>query len=65
LLEALFKNYLVAAEGRFGIMNVKLTGAMNKKEVVIQPAVVADQTAISSPGSNKSFYVYQPPRLVR
>lgn len=47
------------------IMNVKLTGAMNKKEVVVQPAVVADSTAISNPGSNRSFYVYQPPRLVR
>lgn len=47
------------------IMNVRLTGAMNKKEVIVQPAVVADSTAISSPGSNRSFYVYQPPRLVR
>lgn len=47
------------------IMNVKLTGAMNNKAIVIQPAVVADQTAISRPGSSQSYYVYQPPRLVR
>jgi len=57
--------YTIVGFAGIRIMNVKLTGAMTKKEVVIQPAVVADQTAISSPGSSSSYYVYQPPRLVR
>ncbi len=51
---------------RFGgirIMNVKLTGAMSKKELIIQPAIVVDDAAISS-SEVVSNYVYAPPVLV-
>jgi hypothetical protein len=47
------------------IMNVKLTGPMKKKEVIIQPAFVIDDSAIAGAGSGSSYYVYQPARLVR
>lgn len=47
------------------IVNVKLTGAMSKKEVLIQPAFVIDAAAITGPGSGSSSFVYEPIRLVR
>ena len=47
------------------IVDVRLTGAMNSKRLLIQPAVVADKTAISKPGTSASEYVYRPPSLVR
>jgi len=47
------------------IMEVKLTGPMNKKRVVIQPAFVVDDAVITSPGSGSSYFVYEPVRLVR
>ncbi|MBI3469117.1 MAG: hypothetical protein HY000_39435 [Planctomycetes bacterium] len=47
------------------VMNVKLTGSMNKKQVVIQPAFVVDDSAMTGPGSGSSYFVYQPVRLVR
>ncbi len=45
------------------IVYVKLTGAMNQKKVLIQPAYAVDKTAIAGGGSSK--YVFQPPYLVR
>ena len=47
------------------IMDVKLTGPMSGKRVIVQPAVVVDDAAIAQNGADKSTYVYQPPRLVR
>lgn len=47
------------------IVYVKLTGSMNAKKVLIQPAICVDPTAVSDPGSNSSQYVYRPPMLVR
>lgn len=46
------------------IMNVKLTGAMSQKQVIIQPAMVVDDSAIVG-GTNQSRFVYQPPTLTR
>lgn len=46
------------------IMNVKLTGAMTQKQVIIQPAMVSDDTAITG-GTNRSRYVVAPPYLTR
>jgi hypothetical protein len=47
------------------IMEVKLTGAVSKKRVIIQPALVVDDSAIAGPSTGSSYYVYQPVRLVR
>ena len=48
------------------IMDVKLTGAMNNKHLVIQPAIVVDRTVITDPSADtESSFVHSPPRLVR
>jgi len=47
------------------IMNVQLTGSMNSKNVIIQPAYVVDDTVIAGPSTGSSHFVYQPPRLTR
>ena len=47
------------------IVNVRLTGAMEDKEVLVQPAFVSDDAAITGPGSGPSYFVYQPVHLVR
>lgn len=47
------------------IVNVRLTGSMKTKEVIIQPAAVHDTTVITNPGSTTSYSVYGPIRLVR
>lgn len=46
------------------IVNVKLTGSMNSKQLIIQPAMSVDPSAIAGDGGT-SWYVYQTPRLVR
>jgi hypothetical protein len=46
------------------IMHVKLTGAMSQKKVIIQPAMVSDDTALTG-GTHRSRYVVAPPRLSR
>jgi Flp pilus assembly protein TadG len=45
------------------IMDVKLTGSMSKKRVIIQPSHVMDDSAIA--GSGSSYFVYEPVRLSR
>jgi len=57
--------YTIVGFGGVRVMNVDLTGAMQKKHVTIQPAFVIDDSAIPSPGSGSSYFVYEPPRLVR
>jgi len=47
------------------IMEVKLTGSMNAKQVIIQPAFVVDEAAMTGPGSGSSHFVYKPVHLVR
>lgn len=47
------------------VMYVKLTGAMNSKAVIIQPAHVVTEGAITTSGSGTSYFVYQPVRLAR
>jgi len=46
------------------IMHVKMTGAANSKELIVQPAFVVDETAIGG-DSGSSYYVYRPVQLVR
>lgn len=47
------------------IVNVKLTGAMKSKALIVQPAVVVDPTATSSGYSGISYNVYEPVQLVQ
>jgi hypothetical protein len=47
------------------IMDVKLTGSMSSKKVIIQPAMVVDDSALAGPANESSYFVYQPVRLVR
>jgi hypothetical protein len=46
------------------IMNVKLTGAMNSKRVVIQPAYLIDDSVIVGESTGQSSFVYKPVQLV-
>lgn len=46
------------------IMHVKLTGPMNKKQVIIQPAYLVDDSAITDPNYASDF-VFKRVRLVR
>jgi len=47
------------------IMDVKLTGSMRSKHVIIQPGMVVDKTAVPGAGAGPSSYVYRPVQLVR
>lgn len=58
-------NYEVVAFAGVRIMHVKLTGPMNRKELVIQPAVVVDDAATSDPRWAASYGVYRPVTLVK
>lgn len=51
--------------GGIRVMDVNLTGSIKKKMVIIQPAYVVDDAAVTGPGSGASYYVYQPVRLTR
>jgi hypothetical protein len=46
-------------------MAVKLTGSMSSKYVIVQPALVVDDSAVTGPGDVTSDYVYTKVRLVR
>jgi hypothetical protein len=47
------------------IMNVKLTGSMSGKQVIIQPAAIVTRGGIPSPGAKTSWYVFSPVSLVK
>lgn len=47
------------------IVNVRLTGSMKTKEVMIQPATVIDGTVITGRTTETNTFVYGPVRLVR
>ena len=47
------------------IVDVKLTGPESKKRVLIQPALVVDDTVITSTSSGPSYFVTAPVQLVR
>jgi hypothetical protein len=56
--------FVVTAFAGIRIMNVKLTGPMAKKCVIVQPAVVVDNGAVTDPAVT-SYYVYRPVALCR
>ncbi len=47
------------------VLNVRLTGPMSSKEVIIQPAFAVDGTVITGGGTNLSKFVYKPVYLTR
>ncbi|MBI1826530.1 MAG: hypothetical protein HY287_00715 [Planctomycetes bacterium] len=47
------------------ILDVKLTGSMNSKKVIIQPAYVMDDSVVVSKNSGQSSFVYKPVQLVK
>ena len=47
------------------ILDVKLTGAPDSLYLMIQPAQVSEDAAITEPGTNSSYLVYRAPRLTR
>jgi hypothetical protein len=57
--------YTIVGFAGIRIMNVKLTGAMQSKHVIIEPAFVMDDSVITTAGEGTSYFVYEPPRLVR
>ncbi|HOW69142.1 MAG TPA: TadG family pilus assembly protein [Phycisphaerae bacterium] len=57
--------FTIMGFGGIRILNVKLTGAMNKKQVIIQPEYFVENGAIAATGSGTNYFVYQPVRLVR
>jgi len=58
-------NFTIVGFAGIRIMYVKLTGAMSGKRVMVQPALVVDDSALAGPSTGSSYYVYQPVRLVR
>jgi hypothetical protein len=47
------------------ILNVRLTGSMNSKQVIIQPAFVVDDAVINTGASGSNYFVYRPLSLSR
>ncbi len=47
------------------IMDVKLTGSMSGKKVIIQPAYVLDDSVIIGPNTGQSAFVFKPVQIIR
>lgn len=58
-------NFTIVGWAGIRIMNVKLTGSMSGKKVVVQPAIVVDPGAVAEAASGMSYSVYRPVALVR
>lgn len=58
-------NFTITAFAGLRIMDVKLTGPMSQKALIIQPAFVVDDAVITDGSSNSSYLVYEPVRLSR
>jgi len=57
--------FTIVAFAGIRIMHVKLTGSMRSKQIIVQPAVVVDDTFISGEREGQNYFVYLPPALVR
>ncbi|HUU98422.1 MAG TPA: pilus assembly protein TadG-related protein [Phycisphaerae bacterium] len=56
--------FRIVGWGGIRIMHVRLTGAEDKRQVIVQPALIVHDTAIGG-DSGSSYYVYRPVQLVR
>ena len=57
--------YTIVGFAGIRIMDVKLTGSMDSKYVIAQPAYVVDDAVITEPGASSSYLVYRAPILTR
>jgi len=57
--------YTIVGFAGIRIMDVKLTGSMDSKYVIAQPAYVVDDAVITRGGASSSYLVFAPPRLTR
>ncbi|MCH8807494.1 MAG: hypothetical protein IH986_15610 [Planctomycetes bacterium] len=57
--------YSITGFAGIRIMTVKLTGPMFKKEVIIQPAYVVDDSAVTGPGAGSRYFVNRPVAMSR
>lgn len=58
-------NFTIVGWAGIRIMYVKLTGSMASKRVIVQPALVVDDSAIVGEATGTSYHVYRPLQLVR
>ena len=47
------------------VLDVKLTGSMTSKKVIIQPANILTKGAVAANGGHSSYFIYSPVWLVR
>ncbi|HUW82307.1 MAG TPA: pilus assembly protein TadG-related protein [Phycisphaerae bacterium] len=57
--------YTIVGFAGIRIMDVKLTGSMDSKYVIVQSAYVVDDAVITQPGASSSYLVYRAPILTR
>ena len=57
--------YTIVGFAGIRILDVKLTGPLSQRRVVIQPAVVVDESALIGDTPAQSYYVFSVVRLVR
>ncbi len=57
--------YTIVGFAGIRIMDVKLTGSMDSKYVIAQPAYVVDDAVITEPGATSSYLVCRAARLTR
>ncbi len=57
--------YTIVGFAGIRILDVRLTGAMSQKRVIVQPAVVIDDSVLVGQSDQSSYFVYAPLRLVR
>lgn len=58
-------NYTITKFAGIRILEVKLTGKMSNKRVVIQPAAIRTRGGIPSPGGSSSYYIFSPVSIVQ
>jgi hypothetical protein len=57
--------YTIVCFAGVRIMEVKLTGKMSDKKVMIQPCKIVAKGAVPGPATTTSYFIYSPPWLVR
>jgi len=58
-------NFTIVGWAGIRIMYVKLTGSMSGKKVIVQPALLIDDSAIAEDATGTSYNVYRPAEIVR
>ncbi len=58
-------NFTIVGWAGMRILYVKLTGSMSGKKVIVQPAMLIDDSAIAEDATGTSYNVYRPVEIVR